>query len=198
MMSSTSEEDLYYDMESNPIHTKYNKCDKTIVLNGILKKDNPEEEKRLVDMINFIYMMGIIIINIPFVFCDFYYSFTDVSCVNVSPEKLNINLKIYLLVSGCFNIVSLICLIIKCYYLPSRTDVFEIRQITKILILVESFINFVTFVNNIIGSILFWGTLYRESCDSNLSTYIFISIIIKFVANIRHALMPFMYSDNPA
>ena len=197
-MSSTSEEELYYDIENNPIHIKYNKYDETIDINGILKKDNPEEEKRLNYMISFIYMMGIIIISIPFIFCDFYYSFTDVTCVYISPEKLNINLKIYLIVSGCFNIISLICLIINCYYLPSRTNVFEIRQITKILVLVTSFINFVTFVNNIVGSILFWGTLYREICSSNLSTYIFISLIIKFVANIRHALMPFMYSDNPA
>tara|TARA_B110000495_G_C22808200_1_gene471901 strand:+ start:232 stop:825 length:594 start_codon:yes stop_codon:yes gene_type:complete len=197
-MSNTSEEELYYDIENNPIHIKYNKYDETIDINGILKKDNPEEEKRLNYMISFIYMMGIIIISIPFIFCDFYYSFTDVTCVYISPEKLNINLKIYLIVSGCFNIISLICLIINCYYLPSRTNVFEIRQITKILVLVASFINFVTFVNNIVGSILFWGTLYREICSSNLSTYIFISLIIKFVANIRHALMPFMYSDNPA
>ena len=67
-MSNTSEEELYYDIENNPIHIKYNKYDETIDLNGILKKNNPEEGKRLNYMISYIFMMGIIIISIPFKF----------------------------------------------------------------------------------------------------------------------------------
>lgn len=196
MMSSDSEIDLYYDMESNPVHkkTKYGESNE---LKGILKKDDPEEEKRLSDMINFIYMMGIIIISIPFIFCDFYYSFAYVSCVDVSPENLNLNLKMYLLVSVCFNIVWLILVALSIYYLPSRDQVLAIRRLTKIVILVASFINLVTFTNNIMGSVIFWGSLYtRQLCSRDISTYIFISLIIKFIANIRHTLIPFVYSNN--
>ena len=196
MMSSDSEIDLYYDMESNPVHkkTKYGESNE---LKGILKKDDPEEEKRLSDMINFIYMMGIIIISIPFIFCDFYYSFADVSCVDVSPENLNLNLKMYLLVSVCFNIVWLMLVALSIYYLPSRDQVLAIRRLTKIVILVASFINLVTFVNNIIGSILFWGILYSSQvCNSNISTYIFVSLIIKIVTNIIHFSVPFTYLNN--
>jgi len=195
-MSSDSEIDLYYDMESNPVHkkTKYGESNE---LKGILKKDDPEEEKRLSDMINFIYMMGIIIISIPFIFCDFYYSFAYVSCVDVSPENLNLNLKMYLLVSVCFNIVWLMLVALSIYYLPSRDQVLAIRRLTKIVILVASFINLVTFVNNIIGSILFWGILYSSQvCNSNISTYIFVSLIIKIVTNIIHFSVPFTYLNN--
>lgn len=194
--SSDSEQYVYYDVESNPVQKK-TKYGETIELKGILKKDDPEEEKRLSDMINFISMVGIIILSIPIIFCDFYYSFTDESCVDFLPENLNLNLKMYLLVSVCFNIVWLILVALSTYYLPSRADVLAIRRLTKILILVASFINLVTFVNNIIGSILFWGTLYTSQvCNSNISTYIFVSLIIKFVANIRHAFIPFTSSNN--
>ena len=196
MMSSDSEIDLYYDMGSNPVHKK-TKYGEPTELKGILKKDDPEEEKRLSNMINFISMMVIIIISIPIIVCDFYYSFTDESCVDFLPENLNLNLKMYLLVSVCFNIIWLILVALSIYYLPSRDQVLAIRRLTKIVILVASFINLVTFVNNIIGSILFWGILYSSQvCNSNISTYIFVSLIIKIVTNIIHFSVPFTYLNN--
>jgi len=199
MMSSIScdsDQYLYYDVESNSVHTK-TKYGEILKLKGILKKDDPEEEKRLSEMLNFISMMGIILLSIPIIFCDIYYSFTDDSCVDLSPDNLKLNLKMYLLVSVGFNIVWLILVTLSSCYLPSRADVVSNRQITKVLILVASFINLVTFTNNIMGSVIFWGSLYtRQLCSSDISTYIFISLIIKFIANIRHALIPFVYSNN--
>ena len=38
---------------------------------------------------------------------------------------------------------------------------------------------------NILGAIVFWGTIYGENiCDKNVSTYMFVSLIIKLIANL--------------
>lgn len=37
---------------------------------------------------------------------------------------------------------------------------------------------------NIIGAIIFWGTLnQRELCSKNINTYLFVSLIIKLLVN---------------
>ena len=37
---------------------------------------------------------------------------------------------------------------------------------------------------NIIGAIIFWGNIYKNNnCDDDVSTYIFVSLIIKLIIN---------------
>ena len=91
-ISCDSDQYLYYDVESNSVHTK-TKYGEISELKGILKKDAPEEEKQLSEMLNCISMVGIIFLSIPIIFCDFYYSFADDSCLDLSPDNLKINLK---------------------------------------------------------------------------------------------------------
>jgi len=67
--------------------------------------------------------------------------------------------------------------------------------ILKICNLGATIINLASFTVNIMGSLIFWGAIYgKEACSSNISTYIFITIIIKFVANIRQAVTSFIAS----
>ena len=38
---------------------------------------------------------------------------------------------------------------------------------------------------NILGAVTFWGTIYKEgNCNLHISTYLFVSLIIKFAGNL--------------
>jgi hypothetical protein len=162
-------------------------------LKGILKKTSHDEDKRIVEYINFIVMIGIIIICVPIIVCDFYFSSADEMCVNAPPSNLNITMKMYLISSGCFNMVLLPLAISNSYYFPSIHERNTPLYVLKICNLGATIINLASFTVNIIGALIFWGAIYgKEACSSNISTYIFITIIIKFVANIRHAIIPFV------
>ena len=164
-------------------------------LKGILKKPDPDEDKRIVEYINFIVMIGIVIACIPIIVCDFYFSSVDEMCVNSPPSNLNITMKMYLISSGCFNMVLLPLVVLNSYYFPSIHERNVSLYILKICNLGATIINLASFTVNIMGSLIFWGAIYgKEACSSNISTYIFITIIIKFVANIRQAVTSFISS----
>ena len=164
-------------------------------LKGILKKPDPDEDKRIVEYINFIVMIGIVIACIPIIVCDFYFSSVGEMCVNSPPSNLNITMKIYLISSGCFNMVLLPLVVLNSYYFPSIHERNVSLYILKICSLGATIINLASFTVNIMGSLIFWGAIYgKEACSSNISTYIFITIIIKFVANIRQAVTSFIAS----
>jgi hypothetical protein len=83
--------------------------------------------------------------------------------------------------------------ILNSYYFPSIPERKASLYILKICSLGAAIINLASFTVNIMGAFIFWGAIYgKEACSSNISTYIFITIIIKFVANIRHAAIPFV------
>jgi hypothetical protein len=162
-------------------------------LKSILKKPDPDEDKRIVEYINFIVMIGIIVVCIPIIVCDFYFSSADEMCVNSPPSNVNITMKMYLISSGCFNMALLPLAILNSYYFPSIPERKVSLYILKICSLGAAIINLASFTVNIMGAFIFWGAIYgKEACSSNISTYIFITIIIKFVANIRHAAIPFV------
>jgi|688.fasta_scaffold421169_2 hypothetical protein len=162
-------------------------------LKSILKKPDPDEDKRIVEYINFIIMIGIIVVCIPIIVCDFYFSCADEMCVNRPPSNLNITMKMYLILSACFNMILLPLAILNSYYFPSLPEHKVSLYILKICNLGATIINLASFTANIIGAVIFWGAIYgKEACSSNISTYIFIAIIVKFVANIRHAVIPYV------
>jgi hypothetical protein len=140
---------------------------------------NNNEEK----IVKMFIIILFIIIGAPIVICDLYYGYTDNSCINDYPNGLNINMKIYLLVNGYYGltIISLISLFIACISTKNIEDNISLIVISKITPTI--FLLFIT-VWNIIGSVIFWGKLYKEgNCDKNISTYLFVTLIIKLLGN---------------
>jgi len=158
----------------------YKKC----ILKGILHKPNHEEDETLKNLM-VIKIFGIIVIVItliPLIVCDIYFGFIDNYCINEMPNGLNYTLKLYLLVSG---FMELIWLIVGIYTicLLSITN----NDITK-FVYVNQFINFGLIFNliwNILGAVTFWGSIYNKGiCNSTTSTYIYVSLVIKFVSTV--------------
>lgn len=125
----------------------------------------------------------LLIIGSPIIICDLYYGYTDNSCINDYPNGLNINMKIYLLVNGyyCITIISLISLSIMCINIKNIE--YNVSHFVLPIIIQIIFVVFTT-VWTIIGSVIFWGKLYKEDiCDRNISTYLFVTLIIKLLSS---------------
>jgi hypothetical protein len=140
------------------------------------KESNNEEQ-----LVKLLVTILFIIVTAPIIICDIYYGHTDNSCINDYPSGLNINMKIYLLVNGYYGltIISLVSLFIACMPIKNIQDNITLFVLPKLGEII--FIVFTT-VWNIIGSVIFWDKLYKEgNCDRNISTYLFITLIIKLL-----------------
>lgn len=152
-------------------------------LKGILKSNSNEDSEIGLTIIKTCSIIVILILSMPFIFCDLYFGYTDTTCVLSKPSGLNISMKLYLLVSGFIGI-GIIFILIGAVCLLSSDDHknnYLLYSIAFIGILAGLF----QFVWNILGGIVFWGTVYKEgNCSESTSTYIFVSLIIKLVANL--------------
>jgi hypothetical protein len=153
-------------------------------LKGILRKTSQINVDDTDKIIKTFLSIFITILALPFIVCDLYYAYNDSSCVQEYPKKFNINLKIYLLLSG-YTLLSNITIIIFGLCMTSKryTDIINI----SVIILLGIFMIICGLFNviwNIIGAIVFWGNIYKnDNCDNNISTYVFVSLIIKLFAN---------------
>lgn len=159
-------------------------------LKGILKK--PEEyiyeQKRIeVRLFKLCFILLFIVIMTPIIFCDLYFGFTDISCSRENPDKLDINLRLYLIVSGFVGLstlfIILIIIILFDHNTNSESNILDIYyyQFSILFILISLF----NLIWNIIGGIVFWEYNYGTSkCNKTISTYLFVSLIIKFVGSL--------------
>jgi hypothetical protein len=157
---------------------------KTEALRGILRRETPEAiELDLQDsVLKACSILFIVIICTPIIISDLYFGFTDTSCVNDMPAGLEISMKLYLLVSGFVSLTAMV-VYIKCISLFSSLDENNANLFCVYFtsLIVQTF----HIIWTILGAIVFWGTIYGEKkCDKNVSTYIFVSLIIKFVGNL--------------
>ena len=158
-----------------------------IPLKGILKKQSSFAEEDDTLMLNRFISFGtcviMVIIFVPMVFCDLYYGFTDKSCINEMPDGLNYTMKLYLLVSGFCGLVSmLISICIACSLTYNNTNDEKKILYAKLFGILCSLFQIIW---NILGATTFWGTIYKEgNCDLTISTYIYISLIVKIVCNL--------------
>lgn len=161
-------------------------------LKSILKKQSSFAEEDDTLMLNRFISFGtcviMVIIFVPMIFCDLYYGFTDKSCINEMPNGLNYTMKLYLLISGFWGLVSmLISICIACSLTYNNKDEKKLLYAKLFGILCSLF----QIIWNILGATTFWGTIYKEGvCDLTISTYIYISLIVKFVCNL------FIITDN--
>jgi hypothetical protein len=130
----------------------------------------------------------LIIIASPIIISDLYFGFTDTSCVNDMPTGLEISMKLYLLVSG---FVSLTSMIVYIACISSLSSIDENNSVNLCCVyFTAAIVQIFHIIWNILGAVVFWGTIYGEKkCDKNVSTYIFVSLIMKFIANLTAILM---------
>ena len=118
---------------------------------------------------------------------------------NKNPKNLDISLKLYLLVSGFMGIILLVLSSILIIFMDfqiseyfnnkiSRVNELELIKLKKFLDGFKKCCKYIVGIFgllwNIIGSVLFWGYYYENDlCSIEISTYIFITLIIKLLAS---------------
>ena len=119
---------------------------------------------------------------------DLYYGYTtDSTCVHYSPKGLYLTLKTYLCVQA-FVLVLILCVMFisaVVYIRTAMVNTFRGYQLHMFIYAITIFafiaILFMS-VWNILGGILFWGYIYgHDICDQSISTYMFVSLIVKMV-----------------
>ena len=154
---------------------------------SILKKTNREIErdnKIKAFILQFISILFVALFVSPFVICDLVFGYNDDSCVDIYPENMSfINMKIYLLVSGYLAIGLLSCIIINLYFASDDNignNIILVAFLSIVLYISQAFF----IIWNILGAVIFWGTLNKHNyCSKSINTYLFVSLIMKLFAN---------------
>lgn len=144
-----------------------------------LEHENKREIIRILAVFMFIWFIGL-----PFIFCDLYYGYGSNSCVNHYSNTLKINMKTYLLVNAYASIIGIFILNFINVFRKKDNLVNDEKKMYLIIlfIFVEMFVILFISTWNIIGSVIFWTTLYNQGkCDKNISTYLFVSFIVKLL-----------------
>ena len=156
-------------------------------LKGILKNTSREKErdnKIKSFILQFISILFVALFVSPFVICDLVFGYKDDSCVDIYPENMSfMNMKIYLLVSGYLAIGLLSCIIINLYFASDdniRNNILLVAFLSIILHISQVFF----IIWNILGAVIFWGTLNKHNyCSKSINSYLFVSLIMKLFAN---------------
>lgn len=153
-----------------------------VPLKGILKKpvpDNISDDTKLV-VVKICTTFCLLIMMVPIIVTDLYFGFTDSTCVSKEPNNFSISMKLYLIVSGFVGMTALLTGITSVCCLNSNEESNIINLLSTMCI--SYLLIIFNIIWNIFGAIVFWGTIYPENiCNKNTSTYIFVSLIIKFV-----------------
>lgn len=167
---------------NNDIESGNNNNDK--ILKGILKRSNDleDEDRASLIVLKMCTTLFMIIILTPIIVCDIYFGFNDTSCINETPNTINYTMKLYLLVSGFISLSWLLIIIfINCSLSIDNDISMSLICIKYIGVIVVLF----NLIWNILGAVTFWGLIYKEEiCDSKITTYIYVSLIIKLVSSL--------------
>lgn len=159
----------------------YERDPSTSSLTGIIRISHNEQQQYLIDLqvAKTVALIVTLILYCPITVLDLFYAYTDKTCVDIYPNKLAINMKIYLLVYGYYEIACILCVLLYICIVPRGNEsipVLVVGNLIKILAMIF------TPVWNIIGSIIFWGTLYSSNaCSRNIYNYLFATLIIKLL-----------------
>ncbi len=120
----------------------------------------------------------------PCVVCDLFFALTDKTCVNENVE--NINLKQYLLGSGIFTLlfvlINIICIFSISNRISNRKSTAD--ELCEVFIFIVKILGTLfTIIWNIIGAVIFWGTIYKENiCSNQVTTYLFVILILRLLS----------------
>jgi hypothetical protein len=144
-------------------------------LRGILRSIQEEEPIQQNMSYKCCIFVFLLIIASPIIVADLYYAYTDNSCVNYYPGKLNMNMRIYLCVSAFVTIAVMfkaLFMICVCELPMKKTPVDYIIGLFHV-------------AWNIMGGIIYWGSLYQSSlCSRGIYNYLFATLIIKLICNV--------------
>jgi hypothetical protein len=140
-------------------------------------RENNDSMKTKMVVISILFMF-----SLPFIVLDLYYGYNDTSCVDKYYNVLNISIKDYLLVCGYLYLIITTIILLLIVFINEKNGK-DIRTIIEFYnIYFNSWILAFTIVWNIIGSILFWNKVYpTKTCNSDVSDYLFVSLILKFI-----------------
>jgi hypothetical protein len=178
------EEDKFIDDTPNLENGLVNNKNNIPEVKSILKKTS-RDNKIKAFILQFITILFTALFVSPFVICDLVFGYNDDSCVDIYPENMSfMNMKIYLLVSGYLAIGLLCCIIINLYFAADENIGNNIITVAFLSIILH--ISQVFFVIwNILGAVIFWGTLNKHNyCSKSINTYLFVSLIMKLFANL--------------
>jgi hypothetical protein len=153
-------------------------------LKSILKKPY-KERPYAVHIIKYMISFVTFLLCFPIVICDMYYGYSKDSCVEEYPVKLNINMKIYLVVGAYANMLIMVLVICSISCLSRRNSKSMQLYMVTVPKLIVTYGSLFLLAWNIIGSVIFWGMLYNKNlCSSNISTYLFVTLVVKLVCNL--------------
>ena len=150
----------------------------------IKHEENNIDDKIIGDkIIRLCFGLLFIVLLSPIIICDLYFGFNDTICAREQPDELALSIRLYLIVSGFIGLSAMITILtaVTCF------DPNKISDLGACFICCGS-IGFIcaalfNIVWNILGAIVFWGYIYGNgNCNKTFSTYVFVSLIIKFVA----------------
>jgi len=153
------------------------------------KREIENDAKFQMNIINaFIIFIAAIFVS-PFIICDLVFGYNDDSCVDIYPENISfMNMKIYLLVSGYFAL-SMITIILANCFIANGNEGDNIVIIAFLSIIFHISRVFLV-IWNIIGAVIFWGTLNKQNlCSKSVNAYLFVSLIIKLFGNFCNIMM---------
>ncbi len=151
------------------------------IIQNINKADKDAETNCIIHTIWII----VLLLCSPIIICDVYFAYTDETCVNEYPANLELNLKHYLFISALstFININMYMLFIK-YFVRSEynKNLLWVLSVGVFISLLALF----SLIWNILGAVIFWGSIYATNhCNKQVSTYIFVSLIIKFVLTVN-------------
>jgi hypothetical protein len=164
--------------------------DDVTVPNDIVTHKNFKDNKKTTNALNdsyddrsgiyclkFTIIFLILLLELPLTVCDLYYAYNDDSCVSSPVDRISVNLKEYLIVSGlllvCFQFI--IISIVILYNENSKGFLLAFGTILFV------FISIFNTTWNIIGGVIFWSYMDNSICSNNVFNYVFASLIIKYV-----------------
>lgn len=153
-------------------------------IKGILKKPYKEHEYTT-KVIKCMLSFGVFLLCFPLIIGDLFYGCSGETCIQDYPTNLSINLQIYLLVAATITLL-IMGLVILCISRVSHKEGYSTRMyIVTIPRLILTGGTLFLLAWNIVGSVIFWGMTYNKvPCGTNISTYLFISIIMKLIGNL--------------
>jgi hypothetical protein len=154
------------------------------IVNAIAVFHSKEEiisEKRSAICAKICAIMLVTISFSPFVICDLYFALTDTSCINQPIDKIQLNMRTYLLVCAIIGIVSITFIdvtILLCDY-----ENFELDTNNILLKMFDYVYKLFTLAWLIVGCVLFWNLMDTSICTHQVYSYLlarFILMIISF------------------
>ncbi len=179
MVMTEKSQNMNLDIE-NGINDKNDK-----VVNNSYNNILMDKEKEL-NNLNYCLICYVVTFSMPLIVCDLYFGFSNDDCLTKYSRNLNFKLKTYLLVSGFLGLIVVIIYIIVMNHIKYIKFNEEENLIVLFCgIILHSIIGIFSIIWNILGAVLFWDYIYpNRMCNSQLSTYLFVSLIIKLIGSL--------------